>query len=129
MTALQASLSFISGKLVDLMGSGTCKSHTQILESVISLVLAVEQGFSSHCEEFLPVLMDLITSSSGPSAEWIVRKMAIDVIYTFAAILKEVLAPFKNEILEALSLTRTDKIKPVREASLEAIQMMREIPQ
>lgn len=111
------------------MGSGTCKSHTQILESVISLVLAVEQGFSSHCEEFLPVLMDLITSSSGPSAEWIVRKMAIDVIYTFAAILKEVLAPFKNEILEALSLTRTDKIKPVREASLEAIQMMREIPQ
>ena len=111
------------------MGSGTCKSHTQILESVISLVLAVEQGFSSHCEEFLPVLMDLITSSSGPSAEWIVRKMAIDVIYTFAAILKEVLAPFKNEILEALSLTRTDKIKPVREASLEAIQMVREIPQ
>jgi len=126
---LQASLSFICGKLVDLMGSGTCKSHTQILESVISLVLAVEQGFSGHCEEFLPVLMDLITSSSGPSAEWIVRKMAIDVIYTFAAILKEVLAPFKNEILEALSLTRTDKIKPVREASLEAIQMMREIPQ
>ncbi len=111
------------------MGSGNCKSHTQILESVISLVLAVEQGFSGHCEEFLPVLMDLITSSSGPSAEWIVRKMAIDVIYTFAAILKEVLAPFKNEILEALSLTRTDKIKPVREASLEAIQMMREIPQ
>ena len=111
------------------MGSGNCKSHTQILESVISLVLAVEQGFSGYCEEFLPVLMDLITSSSGPSAEWIVRKMAIDVIYTFAAILKEVLAPFKNEILEALSLTRTDKIKPVREASLEAIQMVREIPQ
>jgi len=47
--------------------------------------------------------------------------MAIDVIYTFAAILKETLTPFKNELLEALSLTRTDKIKPVREASLEAI--------
>lgn len=110
------------------MKSGVCKSHTQILESVISLVLAVEQDFSPHCEEFLPILMDLITSSTGPSSEWIVRKMAIDVIYTFAAILKESLGPFKNELLESLSLTRTDKIKPVREASLEAIQMLREIP-
>jgi len=98
------------------------------LESVISLVLAVEQDFSPHCEEFLPLLMDILTSTTGASAEWIVRKMAIDVIYTFAAILKEPLAPFKNELLEALSLTRTDKIKPVREASLEAIQMVREIP-
>ena len=65
--------------------------------------------------------MDLITSNSGASSEWIVRKMAIDVIYTFAAILKETLTPFKNELVEALSITRTDKIKPVREASLEAI--------
>jgi hypothetical protein len=72
--------------------------------------------------------MDIITSNTGVSAEWLVRKMAIDVIYTFAAILKGTLAPFKNELFEALSLTRTDKIKPVREASLEAINMVREIP-
>jgi hypothetical protein len=72
--------------------------------------------------------MDIITSNTGASAEWLVRKMAIDVIYTFAAILKGTLGQYKNEILEALSLTRTDKIKPVREASLEAINMVREIP-
>jgi late competence protein required for DNA uptake (superfamily II DNA/RNA helicase) len=47
--------------------------------------------------------------------------MSIDVLYTFAAILKEKISPFKVEILEALSETRTDKIKPVREASLEAL--------
>ena len=47
--------------------------------------------------------------------------MAIDVIYTFAAILKDAIAPYKAEILEVLGETRTDKIKPVREASLEAI--------
>jgi hypothetical protein len=42
--SLQATLSFITGKLLDLMTStgGSCKSHTQILESIISLVLAVE---------------------------------------------------------------------------------------
>lgn len=53
--------------------------------------------------------------------------MAADVIYTFAAILKDAVAPYKIEILEALSETRTDKIKPVREASLEAIQAVRDL--
>jgi len=35
--------------------------------------------------------------------EWIVRKMAIDVIYTMAAILKDALSPYKNEILDVLN--------------------------
>jgi hypothetical protein len=55
------------------------------------------------------------------SSDWQVRKMAIDVIYTMAAILREAIAPFKNEILECLGHSRSDKNKPVREATLEAI--------
>ncbi len=47
--------------------------------------------------------------------------MAIDVIYTFAAILKDPLCPYKNDILETLAITRTDKVKPVREAAIEAV--------
>lgn len=54
--------------------------------------------------------------------------MAIDVIYTFAAILKDPICPYKNEILETLSVSRTDKVKPVREAAIEAIQIVRELP-
>ena len=54
--------------------------------------------------------------------------MSIDVIYTFAAILKQAIAPFKNDLLDVLSATRTDKIKPVREASVEAINSLRELP-
>ena len=57
-----------------------------------------------------------------------VRKMAIDVIYTMAAILKDSLRPFKSEILDILNHQRADKIKPVREASLEAIQAVKDIP-
>lgn len=54
-------------------------------------------------------------------SDWTTRKMAIDVIYTMAAILKDVLSPYKKEILEALNHSRIDKIKPVREATIEAI--------
>ncbi len=55
-------------------------------------------------------------------ADWTTRKMSIDVIYTMAAILsKEALSPFKKDILEVLTHSRTDKNKLVREATLEAI--------
>jgi hypothetical protein len=47
--------------------------------------------------------------------------MAIDVIYSMAAILKDALAPWKKDILEVLNHCRVDKNKPVREATLEAI--------
>lgn len=57
-----------------------------------------------------------------------VRKMAIDVIYTMAAILRDSIRPFKAEILDVLNHQRSDKIKPVREASIEALQAVKDIP-
>jgi hypothetical protein len=60
-------------------------------------------------------------------ADWQIRKMSIDVIYTMAAILRDFLSPFKHEILEVLNHSRTDKNKPVREATIEAIQAVRDI--
>lgn len=54
--------------------------------------------------------------------------MSIDVIYTMSAILRDALSSYKHEILEVLNHTRSDKIKPVREATLEAIQAVKDIP-
>jgi hypothetical protein len=47
--------------------------------------------------------------------------MAIDVLYTFAAILKEPLTVYKRDLIEVMNVLRTDKVKPVREAAIEAI--------
>lgn len=60
--------------------------------------------------------------------DWQVRKIAIDVIYMMATILKEALSPFKEEVLDCLNQSRSDKNKPVREATLEAIQALKEVP-
>ena len=87
------------------------------------MILAVENDFKVHAIEFLPNLLECMTH-----ADWTTRKMAIDVIYTMAAILRDALSPYKLEILEVLNHSRTDKIKPVREATLEAIQAVKEIP-
>ena len=61
------------------------------------MVLAVEQDYSAHCEGFLPILIELLITNSNEKQQqdWTVRKMAIDVIYTFAAILKEKMAEYK----------------------------------
>lgn len=53
--------------------------------------------------------------------------MAIDCIYTLAAIINESIIPFKRDILIALNNCRFDKMKPVREATTEAINMIKDI--
>lgn len=59
--------------------------------------------------------------------EWHTRKIGIDVMYTIAAILGDVLMPYTKEILEVLNHCRFDKMKPVREAAIEAISLIKEI--
>jgi hypothetical protein len=86
------------------------------------LILSVEKEFEPYAVNFLPVLLECMALT-----DWSTRKMAIDVMYTIAAILKEVLLPYRLEILEVLNHCRFDKIKPVREATLEAINMIKEI--
>ncbi len=53
--------------------------------------------------------------------------MAIDAIYSITAIIKEEIVPYSGEILSALNGCRFDKIKPVREATLETIKLIKEI--
>ncbi len=93
-----------------------------MLESLLALILAIEQDFGPHAPIFLPQLLECLQMSG-----WETRKMAVDVIYTMAAILKNTLAPYKAEILEVLNHSKSDKYKPVREASMEALLALKEV--
>ena len=53
--------------------------------------------------------------------------MSIDCIYTLAAILNDVVIPYKKEILDVLNQCWFDKMKPVWEATLEALSIIKEI--
>lgn len=54
--------------------------------------------------------------------------MAIDVIYTVAAILPPTLSSYKDHLIEALNEQRFDKQKPIREATIEAITALKNLP-
>ena len=53
--------------------------------------------------------------------------MAIDALYSMTAIIKEEMLPYRSDILKVLNNCRFDKIKPVREATLETIKLLKEI--
>lgn len=103
-------------RLLELFASHNTKCHTQLLECVISLILAVEDEFIKNAPSFLPFILECMASN-----DWATRKMAIDVIYTMAAIIKDALTNFREEIMEVLNHSRFDKVKTVREATIEAI--------
>lgn len=62
------------------------------------------------------------------SADFNTRKMAIDVAYTLAKIHPLVLKPYKKELNALFGELRFDKMKPVRDACLEALKAFKESP-
>lgn len=54
--------------------------------------------------------------------------MAIDVVYTVASILPHTIAMYKDHLMESLNESRFDKQKPLREAAIEAITALKDLP-
>ena len=59
--------------------------------------------------------------------EWSTKKVAIDALYSLTAILKEEVLTYRVEILKILNNCKFDKMKPVRDATLETIKLLKEI--
>lgn len=92
------------------------------MECIISLIFHVEGEFGPYAGKFLPVLLQFI-----PHPDWSTKKVAIDAIYSMAAILKEEIEPYRATILKVLNHCRFDKVKPVRDATLETIKLIKEM--
>lgn len=89
---------------------------------MISLIFHVEIEFGPFASRMLPVLLGFIGNT-----EWSTKKVAIDAIYSMTAIIKEEVIPYRLEILQVLIQCKFDKIKPVRDATLETIKLIKEI--
>ena len=56
--ALKIKLEDLCQGLLEVLNSTNCKAHTQILESLISLLLSVERDFEPFAVNFLPTLLE-----------------------------------------------------------------------
>jgi len=107
--------------MVSVIKMNQFKAHSALLETLISIIFHVESMFAPYAPKFIPVLFDLMTSS-----DWSTKKVSIDAIYSMTAIIKEQIIPYRIDILQALKPNRTHKMKPVREATLETIKLLKE---
>eukprot|EP00826_Nyctotherus_ovalis_P008207 TRINITY_DN12118_c0_g2_i2.p1 TRINITY_DN12118_c0_g2~~TRINITY_DN12118_c0_g2_i2.p1 ORF type:complete len:381 (+),score=74.94 TRINITY_DN12118_c0_g2_i2:107-1144(+) len=121
--ALSAILDGLTDCLLGLLRNPLVKCATQVLEALISLVLAVEYEFEPYAKRFVPVLIEEMERGK----EWTVRKMAIDVVYTFAAFLPRAIEDEVGNLVAALKECKADKVKHVREAAQEALVKINEV--
>ena len=119
---LEFLMSKILAKVREAFLSGYCKSQTQLLESLLSLILGVEEKFQDHLDEILPMVLDAMLNT-----DWNVRKIANDIIYTLCVLLPEGVIAHKEEIVKHLNSCRFDKIKNVRDAAAMAINIVKDI--
>ena len=110
----------ISLRLIQILGSS--KAQAQIIESLISLILSVEQEFARYTSALVPELMNCINSEDSAC-----RKQVIDALYTLAAVVPESVEAFASEILTILNKVRTDKIKPIRDSAIEAVNIYKKL--
>lgn len=55
--------------------------------------------------------------------------MAIDAIYSLNVHCSEKISQHRDKIMKLLDICRTDKAKPVRDAAMETLKMMKEVPE
>jgi hypothetical protein len=120
--AIVINLENLTDSILELIQCPVVKCVSQLLESLISLMLAVENEFEPHGKKFVPALIECIQSKQ----EWSVRKISIDVIYTFAAFLPDCIADDIKTIIKTLKDRKADKIKPVRDAAQKALTKIKE---
>ncbi len=56
------------------------------------------------------------------------KRMAIDTVYTLSAILPTTIQMYKDHFMEVLKDSRSDKLKPIRDAACEALNSLRDLP-
>ncbi len=57
------------------------------------------------------------------------RKMSLDVLCAISQMVPTALKPYKDDIVEILNELKFDKMKPVRDATLEALVALKEVPE
>lgn len=96
-------------KLVELVKWPNCQAQLQVLEAILSLILAVEEN-TEKLTKNSEVLIPVVEENMKKNPDWSVRKIAIEIVYTLGVLVPEVLSPYKSELLDTLNKLRSDKV-------------------
>ena len=107
--------------MVSIIKQNQFKAQSALLETLISLIFHVEQQIVPYAEQLFEVIQEQVKSEDA-----LTKKVSIDAVYALTAIIKDNIVPFRVQILTLLMPLRSHKVKPVREATIETIKILKE---
>ena len=90
-----------------------------ILNCLISLIFVTEQKFMSYANICLFRVLDYLTHE-----QWIMRKLAINIVYTLIFFCKEEIIPVKANIIEFLNVLKEDPVDEIKEVCLQTLKLL-----
>lgn len=81
-------------------------ARSELLDSLISLIFAGESLFKPYATVTLYKVLDFLTDN-----DWIKRKLAVDIVYTLSNYCPNEVFPVKLQIMEFLSVLKSDKVR------------------
>lgn len=114
----------VTSKIVELVKNSQLKPPlSPLLEALLSLILGIEGKFA----EFVPICLPMILENLN-HAEWAVKKVSIDIIYSLGVYVPTLMYPYKQRLIQSIQGARSDKVRPVREAATMALGIIKEFP-
>ena len=114
-------LKLIWENLICLTDNNSFYPKIELLNCIISLIFLSEKKFSPYSTMTLYKIIDFITNQN-----WIIRKLALNIIYTLVYYCPEDIFPLKSFLLEFLESVKNDKNTQIKEVSIEIIDMLKD---
>ncbi|KAJ7525089.1 hypothetical protein O6H91_17G035900 [Diphasiastrum complanatum] len=95
--------------------------------ALLSVVGSLTQAKNGEADQFLASMVPHLQASLE-SSDWAIRKAAVDTLARVASERGSAFSLFRSSALGALESCRFDKVKPVRESALTAIEMWKTVP-
>ena len=96
--------------LSDYLDDRWFECKVDLLNCTISLIFSAEYKFKPYANVCMFRILDYLTD-----LDWMIRKLAINIVYTLVFYCKEEIMAFKENIIEFLNILKEDQIEEIRE--------------
>ena len=107
--------------LSDYLDDRWFECKLDLLNCTISLIFTAETKFKPYANICLFRVLDYLTD-----AEWMKRKLAINIVYTLVFYCKDEILAVKDNIIDFLNTLKEDPVDEVREVCLQTLKFIEE---
>ena len=115
----QKYLDNIFKKISDYLDDRWFLCKLDLLNCTISLIFSAENKFKSHANTCLFRILDYLTDT-----DWMMRKLAINIVYTLVFYCKEEILAVKENIIDFLNALKEDENDEIKEVCKQILEFI-----